>query len=148
MSRGAHTDRATIEDACSFAWLQLLTHPAVELDPTHARALGWLTQTATREVWRLAAARARERPLDHTAIEREQRRRGQLAPPADRLAAQHSRLALVAAIPDHPRRFLLRLALGYLYREIAALSRAAVVVVGSALGTLVGDMSSTASAAR
>ena len=120
VARRAHTDRETIEDACSFAWLQLLTHAAIELDPPYARALGWLTQTATREVWRLAAARARERPLDHAAIEREQRRRGQLAPAADQVAAQHSRLALVAAIPEHSRRFLLRLALGYSYREIAA----------------------------
>jgi DNA-directed RNA polymerase specialized sigma24 family protein len=123
VARRASTDRETIKDACSFAWLQLLTHPAVELGPPHAAALGWLTQTATREAWRLAAARARERPLDQAAIEHEQRTRGQLAPAADRLAAQHSRLALVAAVPERPRRFLLRLALGYAYREIAAAER-------------------------
>jgi len=122
-ARGEQRARAspeTIEDACSFAWLQLLTHPAVDLGPQHARVLAWLTQTATREVWRLAAGRARERPLDHAAIEHEQHTRGQLAPAADRLAAQHSRLALVADIPERPRRFLLRLALGHGYREIAA----------------------------
>ncbi|MGI8730597.1 MAG: RNA polymerase sigma factor [Solirubrobacteraceae bacterium] len=123
MSRRAHADDHTIEDACSFAWLQLLTHPAVDLGPEHARLLAWLTQTATREAWRLAAARARERPLDHAAIEHEQRTRGQLAPAADRLAPQHSRLALVADIPERPRRFVLRLALGYSYREIAAAER-------------------------
>lgn len=120
VARRAHADDHTIEDACSFAWVQLLTHPTVDLGLQHAHALGWLTQTATREAWRLAAARARERPLDHAAIEYEQHTRGQLAPAADRLADQHSRVALVADIPERPRRFVLRLALGYSYREIAA----------------------------
>ncbi|MEJ7798117.1 MAG: hypothetical protein WKF42_06425 [Solirubrobacteraceae bacterium] len=123
VARRAHADHQTIEDACSVAWLQLLTHPAVDLGPQNARVLGWLTQTATREAWRLVAAQARERPLDHAAIEYEQRTRGQLAPAADRLAAQHSRLALVAGIPERPRRFLLRLALDYSYCEIAAAER-------------------------
>jgi len=123
VARRVHADDHTIEDACSFAWLQLLSHPAVDLGPQHARVLAWLTQTATREAWRLAAARARERPLDRAAIEFEQHTRGQLAPAADRLAVQNSRLALVADIPERPRRFLLRLALGYSYREIAAAER-------------------------
>ena len=61
-------------------------------------------------------------PLDHAAIEYEQHTRGQLAPAADQLADQHSRVALVADIPERPSRFVLRLALGYSYREIAALS--------------------------
>jgi len=123
VARRARADDQTIEDACSFAWLQLLTHPAVDLGPQHAHVLGWLTQTASREARRLAAARARERPLDHAAIEYEQHTRGQLAPAADRLAVQNSRLALVADIPERPRRFLLRLALGYSYCEIAAAER-------------------------
>ena len=110
--------------------------------------LGWLTLTATREAWRLQAIRARDELLDDDALERVRRLRDRTATPVDDLAERRARLDLVDEIPQRPRRFLMRLALGYSYREIAALSRAAVVVVGSALGTLVGDMSSTASAAR
>ena len=127
--------------------MQLLTHPDVDLRPPSWRLLAWLTKTAVREAWDLArptARRAHEHQLEHVIIERDK-------PPeqrGDRRAARRLALDLVAQIPERPRRFLLRQALGYSYDEIAALSRAAVVVVGSALGTLVGDMSSTASAAR
>jgi len=120
VARRAHADHQTIEDACSFAWLQLLTHPKVDLGFPRDGVTRWLTQIATREAWRLAAARARERPFDHAAIEHEQGVRGQLAPGADKLAVQRDQLDLVAEIPQRPRRFLLRLALGYDYREIAA----------------------------
>lgn len=39
---------ASIEDACSFAWTQLVSHTEVRLTPTW-EVLGWLTTTATRE---------------------------------------------------------------------------------------------------
>jgi DNA-directed RNA polymerase specialized sigma24 family protein len=39
---------------------------------------------------------------------------------AHELADQHLRLELVQQLPERPRRFLLRLALGYSYHEIAA----------------------------
>jgi DNA-directed RNA polymerase specialized sigma24 family protein len=82
--------------------------------------LGWLTQTATREVWRLAARQLRDGLLDPATIDGERRLRGPLGPGTDELADQHARLDLVAQIPQRPRRFLLRLALGYSYRDIAA----------------------------
>ena len=44
----------TIEDACAFAWLQLLTRPQLEL-VRGAALLRWLEQTATREAWRIEA---------------------------------------------------------------------------------------------
>lgn len=119
VARCAYSDPSTIEDACSFAWLQLLTHTAVELS-TPGDALGWLRRTAIREVWRLDARRARDRVLDHLAIERELQLREHTAPAADAVAAQHARLDLVAQVPERPRRFLMRLALGHTYREIAA----------------------------
>jgi DNA-directed RNA polymerase specialized sigma24 family protein len=123
VARRACTDPQTIEDACSFAWLQLLTHPSVDLRPPASSALGWLTQTATREAWRLQARQMRDGLLDPIMIESERRLRGPLAPAADELAAQHARLDLVAQIPPRPRRFLLRLALGYSHREISAQER-------------------------
>ncbi|MGI8731063.1 MAG: RNA polymerase sigma factor [Solirubrobacteraceae bacterium] len=119
VERRARASPETIEDACSFAWLQLLTHTCIDLDAPNWRALGWLTQSATREAWRLEARRRRDGLLDHVALEGELGLREQIAHGADEVVAQRERLALVAQIPERPRRFLLRLALGYGYRDIA-----------------------------
>lgn len=116
----AHADPQTVEDACSHAWLQLLTHPSVDLASPDWRLLGWLAQTATREAGRLQRRRMREGLLDPITIESERRLRGPLAAGVAELAAQHERLDLVGQIPERPRRFLLLLALGYSYREVAA----------------------------
>jgi hypothetical protein len=32
VARRARADPRTIEDACSFAWMQLITHPSIDLD--------------------------------------------------------------------------------------------------------------------
>ena len=109
----------TTEDACAFAWRQVLTHPHVELDDRHG-LLRWLEQTATREAWRLEARRERDARGD-IALERWVS--VQTVPGADELAAQRERIALVEQLPERPRRVLLRLALGYSYREIAAQER-------------------------
>ena len=119
----AHRARAspeTIEDACSFSWLQLLTHTSIDLDAPSWRALGWLMQTATREAWRLEDRRRRDGLPDHVALERELRVREQTVLDTHEIVAQYERLALIAQIPERSRRFLLRLALGHSYREIAA----------------------------
>lgn len=120
VARCVPADRATIEDGCSFAWLQLLTHPAVELGPSPGRVLGWLARTATREVWRLEAKAARDVLLDHLAIENELATRDRTLASTDDVVALRSRLDLVRQVPRRPRRFLLRLALGHSYREIAS----------------------------
>ena len=120
VGRRARADPQTVEDACSHAWLQLLAHPSVDLASPDWRLLGWLTQTATREARRLQSRRVREGLLDPITIESERRLRGPLNAGADELAAQHARLDLVRQIPRRPRRFLMQLALGYSYREIAA----------------------------
>jgi len=125
VERRARASPETIEDACSFAWLQLLTHTCIDLDAPSWRALGWLTRTATREAWRLEDRRRRDGLLDHVALERDLRLGERAALGADEIVAQHERLALVAQIPERPRRFVLRLALGYGYREIAAASASA-----------------------
>ena len=124
VARRAYADPQTIEDACSYAWLQLLTHPAVDVGAPSHLLLGWLTKTATHEAWDLTGKRARELPLDPGAIEARRDMRGPVGPEPDEVAAQHARLDLVGEIPQRPRRFLLRLALGYSYREIAIDERA------------------------
>lgn len=116
----ARAEPRTIEDACSFAWMQLITHPSIELDAPCDGALAWITRTAVREAWRLEATRARDELLGEAALRREPRRREQAMRAVDELAAQRARLDLVAQIPPRPRRFLLRHALGHGYREIAA----------------------------
>ena len=63
------TDPDTIEDACSFAWTQLLTHDSVDLTPPHWRSLAWLTQTAMREAWRVHERAMRTIGADDTALE-------------------------------------------------------------------------------
>ena len=124
VARRARADPQTIEDACSFAWLQLLTHASVDPGSQAGDAVGWLTVTATREAWRLEARRARDERIDHPrACERS-------VPSADEVAAQHTRLGLVAEIPERPRRFLIAQALGYSHHEIAARERVSVTTAG------------------
>lgn len=120
VARRAYAGPQTIEDACSFAWMHLITHDSIDLDTPNRRVVAWVTQTAVHEVWRLEAKRARGELLDNVALERKRRLREQTGPGADELAAQHARFDLVAQVPERPRRFLLRLALGHSYREIAA----------------------------
>ena len=115
------TDPDTIDDACSFAWTQLLTHHNVDLTVAHWSSLAWLTTTATREAWRLhRQARQNTATDEHTQqTRRHDRDTDRHAPDAATIAEQHERLALVTQIPERPRRFLLRLMLGYSYREIS-----------------------------
>ena len=120
VAKRATTDPDTIEDACSFAWTQLLTHEDVDLQPPHWRSLAWLTQTAMREAWRLQAQACRTVSADAATLESLAAAGGQHAPGADTVALQRGRLALVAQIPERPRRFLLRLMLGYSYQEISS----------------------------
>lgn len=124
VARRAHAGSQTIEDACAFAWLHLLMHEDIDLAPSCAGALAWLTQTATREASRLEGVRRRDGLVDDVALARwPDGRRGR---GADEIAAQRARLELVDSIAVRPRRFLLRLALGHSYREIAADERVSV----------------------
>jgi len=120
VARRARAEPQTIEDACSFAWMQLITHRSIDLDGPSCGALAWITRTAVHEAWRLEARRARDEFLDDVARKRELRQREQTAPGVDLIAAQRAHLDLVAQIPQRPRRFLLRHAVGHSYREIAA----------------------------
>jgi len=123
-ARGSASD-AIAQDACSHAWMQLLTHEHVDVGPPRWGALAWLTQTAVREAWRFDNRERRAHgfvPEDTDELAQQASTSGHILPGADELTAQHIRLALVTQIPERPRRFLLRLALGYSYDEIAALS--------------------------
>ena len=121
VGRRAGASPQAVEDACSYAWMQLLTHPDVDLRPPSWRLLAWLTKTAVREAWDLARREQRppvlaEHQLEHVIIERDK-----LSPSSEEIAELRARLALVRELPERPRRFLLRQMLGYSYDEIAQL---------------------------
>jgi DNA-directed RNA polymerase specialized sigma24 family protein len=105
-----------VDDACQHAWTQLVAAEHVDLRPPRWRALAWLTTTAVRRAWLLNHTAQRAIATDAEVIEALHDHGGA---DADELVAQHLRLELVEQIPERPRRFLLRLALGYSYDEIA-----------------------------
>jgi DNA-directed RNA polymerase specialized sigma24 family protein len=114
-ARHGKLNTTVVDDACSFAWTQLLTHDYVDLGPPRWGALAWLTTAAMREAWRLHGRDYLAAPEELETVRSE---REHHAPAADDVAEQHMRLDLVKQIPERPRRFLLRLALGYSYDEI------------------------------
>lgn len=57
VARRVAADHAVIDDACAFAWAQLVASVAVDPDGPHAFA--WLATVAIREGWRLARVERR-----------------------------------------------------------------------------------------
>jgi DNA-directed RNA polymerase specialized sigma24 family protein len=114
----ARTDTHTIEDACAFAWMQLLAHPEIDLDAASHDVMRWLTTTAAREAWRLHKQRG---AAAHADLDARAARAVGTASGVENLAARRVRLDLVRELPERPRRFLLRHMLGYSYDGIAAL---------------------------
>ncbi len=125
VARRARTDSHTIEDACAHAWTQLARRPDIDdLTLPAWGAVAWLTTTAVREAWRLAEHQQHLVAVkDDDTLGTLAAARGITTPAADTVAAQHVRLDLLAEIPERPRRFLLRLGLGYSYAEIAEAER-------------------------
>src|ERR1700754_4508884 len=58
-SRVAHSSEQTIEDACAFAWTQLVAKPP----ESDVNLRGWLFRTAQREAWKRERHARREPPL-------------------------------------------------------------------------------------
>jgi len=134
-ARGTKSD-AIAEDACSYAWTQLLTHDYVNLGPPHWGALAWLTQTAIHKAWKLDNTERRGHdvvPADSDDLAQHADGGGHLHPGADQIAEQRARLKLIEQIPERPRRFLLRLAVGYTYDEIGAAEGASYSTVNKQL---------------
>jgi len=73
-----------------------------------------------REAWRLNSLEWRTTPHSPNKLDAIIANHGDTAPDTAELAALHQRLELVDEIPERPRRFLLRLALGYSYDAISA----------------------------
>lgn len=116
VATATRTDPQTIDDACSHAFTQLLSHPNIDLRAARWSILRWLTSTATREAWRLQDLRRLPARAD---IDAHCDSPDSAATSTEDIAALRARLDLVREIPDRPRRFLLRLMLGYSYTEIS-----------------------------
>jgi DNA-directed RNA polymerase specialized sigma24 family protein len=112
-----------VQDACAHAWAQLIAAEQISLQRPRRGVLAWLTTTANREAWRLQRDTTRVRATDHTTIDMLSAHPDDVA--VDELVIARLRLDLVSQLPERPRRFLLRLALGYSYREIAVASTSA-----------------------
>ena len=98
-----------IEDACSFAWLQLLRR-----QPDRATVFGWLRTVAIHEAWVLAARERRDGHLEEFPAFDD--RRGAEPPP---VVEAHAALRLLAELPEKQRRYLALIVAGFSYNEIA-----------------------------
>ena len=108
VARHVDTRSSNVDDACSFAWLQLLRY-----QPDRGKALEWLTTVAIREARRLDRADRRLARLEAAA---------EPCTPSNVLTHEQAREALevVAVLPDRQRQaFALHVA-GLTYPEIAA----------------------------
>ena len=114
--RGRVSGPATcVEDACAFAWEQLLRY-----QPERSGQLfGWLVTVATREGWRLVKIERRTTPADATELE--------WVPGPERELEQRTRaleaLQALAALRPAERRLLCLRAAGYSYRELMAIEQ-------------------------
>jgi DNA-directed RNA polymerase specialized sigma24 family protein len=118
-----NTGAATVlaEDACCFAWLQLLRDRR-----ERERIVGWLRVVAHHEALRLERQQWRTRPLEAPTLERRGGPAGESLSRSERLPGpvdtelRVEALRAVAALRWRPRRVLeLKLA-GFSYREIMA----------------------------
>ena len=108
------TSEPNIEDACSFAWLQLLCHR-----PQRETVMGWLATVATREAWRLHARCARDAHSDDLAALTVARRDSARRDGIDRDELLDTLAALERLHPRRREMLLLQVA-GFSATEIAA----------------------------
>lgn len=101
---------ALIEDACSYAWLQL-----VRAKPNPA-SFGWLYTVAIRQAWELSRRAIRECHLDDLDDVLPDVRRGA---ELDQTVEANEALVLLAGLPDRQRCYLTLHVSGYSYAEIA-----------------------------
>ena len=117
VSAVVNTSQANIEDACMFAWVQLLRHEIDEIDAAYS----WLTTVAIREAVKLDRAdrRTRSLPVDDDGVVIEP------IDPRDELAARdmldHAAAVIQqAGLTSRQLEMIALQAWGLNYKEIAA----------------------------
>jgi len=117
VSRHVNAGAALIEDACQYAWLQLLRH-----QPDRASVFPWLYVVGVHEAYRLSTLERRELRLEALATGSawETFIPGSVTL-EDQLEALEA-LRSLARLPDRQRRDLALFVAGYRYREIAQLT--------------------------
>lgn len=118
VARSVAAPAATVEDACSYAWCQLLRREEIELGPG---GFWWLYVVAKREVFRLSGRARREEPAGDAG---ELPGRAALlvedvSDTVQRRADHDARVQLLATLGDRKRRMLVLQAAGFSYEEIA-----------------------------
>lgn len=105
-----------VEDACQFAWDQLVHHRArVKRATAHA----WLARTAVREARRLLGRERRFVSLDAAVELAGDAAFAAESPAPDELTERRERLQAVSALPERQRRLVWLHALGLNYVEMA-----------------------------
>jgi RNA polymerase sigma factor (sigma-70 family) len=102
----------TVEDACAFAWMQLL-----RFQPRRQHVFAWLSRVAVREAWRLAGEEGRAE-LDADALDRAVSRE---LSSEERIGWLQGVMALAALRADE-RELLMLTAAGYSYSEIGEIT--------------------------
>jgi len=113
VARQASAPAVVIEDACAFAWAQLLRY-----QPQRDNIAGWLVTVAVREAWKLSA---RQRAELSDELEQHDRyaHLEEIGAALDGQIAAREALRAVAELPERQRHLLARQAAG-LSHEIAA----------------------------
>jgi RNA polymerase sigma factor (sigma-70 family) len=119
VQRALRAPRHIVEEACSFAWLQL-----VRVQPEREAIFAWLRVVATREALRLLRQESRCPPVDQAEIESDRFAEASSEDlcaerSRDRLSARQA-LELITALPPRQARVMVLHVAGYTYEEISA----------------------------
>ena len=117
VARAVNGSHVLIEDACSFAWMQLL-----RVQPERTPALfAWLRTVATREAYRLSAIELRDGHVDDLGpCEVWAKVLGHVRDMDHEIEARRA-LDALAGLPERRRRYLILFVAGYTYDEIGEL---------------------------
>lgn len=108
--RAVNANQAIIDDACSYAWEELL-----RLQPERDAIFRWLRTTAIREAWRQRDRTYRDL-LSHTP---EVYHPG-LSDHAITVTYAHELVDMIRSLPPHQARILMMIALGHRHKDISA----------------------------
>lgn len=118
VGRLVNTDRSTIEDACQFAWLQLL-----RCQPERRTVRAWLITVARNEALTLDRKRRRLEPMSIGQREPGTHPEPTTTIDAFRLAIDlDEALAVLASLPERKRDIYALKVLGFSYEEIGRIS--------------------------